>query len=360
MSDFLSQLRLHASGRQLGALALSWIAPFLLFAFVPYSQGYGEIPESAFKQFLNLSKGSEDWLHCLFVLPLTIAVFVYTIYQKPLPAPSFSWLGMVFVILAFAMFWAGQRMGTHYVGFFAFQAMVAGSIWFLFGWQTVLFFGFPLIFLAFAWPVPFLDNYIAFPLRMLMSQAAVFALDLIGVDVVRSGTGILSAPDPMLGIPAGKKFAVDVADPCSGIRSLFSLMMASAFYGNFALRTWWQKWLLFFCSAPLAITGNLARILMLTIGTIVFGSEFAIGKNALSEPSWFHLCAGILVFIVAIGGMVSIAKLILDFPAARTRLAGGLNSLRTSLSAAGAAKSSPGLRPPPPPGAIGKKIEDDY
>jgi exosortase len=333
------------------------MAPFLLFAFVPYSQGYGEIQESAFKQLLNLSVAGEDWLHCLFVLPLTMAVFVHCIYQKPLPAPSFSWLGMAFVILAFGMFWAGQRMDTHYVGFFALQAMVAGSIWFLFGWQTVLFFGFPLLFLVFAWPVPFLDNYIAFPLRMLMSRAAVFSLDLIGVDVVRSGTGILSAPDQMLGISAGKKFAVDVANPCSGIRSLFSLTMASAFYANFTLRIWWQKWLLFFCSAPLAIAGNLARILMLTLGTIIFGSDFAIGKNALSEPSWFHMFAGILVFIVAIGGMISIAKLIVEFPSVRTRVIETVRALRTDLKTS---VSSSAPRPPPPPGAPAKKIEDNY
>lgn len=359
MNNYLSQIRTHASDRQLVALALSWVVPFLLFAFIPYSQGYGEFPESAFKQFLNLSVGSPDWQHCLMVLPVALAVFVHSIFQRPLPAPSSSLIGMAVVILAFAVFWAGQRMGTHYVGFFAFQAMVAGSIWFLLGWKTVLFFGFPLIFLVFAWPVPFLDNYIAFPLRMLMSQAAVFSLDLLGIDVVRSGTGILSAPDPMLGIPAGKKFAVDVADPCSGIRSLFALMMASALYGHFTLKTWWQKWILFCCSAPLAIAGNLARILMLTIGTIVFGAEFAIGKNALTEPSMFHMVAGYLVFIVAIGGMISITKILRNFSYLRTLAAGLAASLRKSASLDTFSPRT--QQPPPPPGSVDKKQpSDDY
>ena len=237
-------------------------------------------------------------------------------------------------------------MGTHYIGFFAFQAMVIGAVWFQLGWRTVTFFGFPLIFLVFAWPVPFLDNYIAFPLRMLMSHAAVFSLDFIGIDVVRNGTGILSAPEPLLGIPAGKKFAVDVADPCSGIRSLFALMMARALYGNFQLKTWWQKWILFLCSAPLAIAGNLARILMLTIGTIVFGSDFAIGKNPLTDPSWFHIIAGFIVFAVAIGGMIGISKLLLHFSSIRSRVEQALKSIR---SPAQSTHTSSGLRPPPPP-----------
>jgi exosortase len=354
VNNYLLQIRSHASDRQLIALGLAWVVPFLLFALIPYSQGYGPVNESAFKQFLNISMGSPDWQHCLIVLPAALAIFVHAIRQNPLPAPSSSWLGMVFVILAFALFWVGLRMGTHYIGFFAFQSMVAGSIWFLFGGRTLLFFGFPLIFLVFAWPVPFLDNYIAFPLRVMMSHAAVFSLDFIGIDVVRNGTGILSAPEPLLGIPAGKKFAVDVADPCSGIRSLFALMMASALYGHFKLQTWWQKWVLFLCSAPLAIAGNLARILMLTIGTIVFGAEFAIGKNALTEPSWFHLIAGYLVFIVAIGGMIGISHLLLDFSAVRARLSQSVNSLR------GLRPTSSGQSPPPPPGPLRQKKEDEY
>jgi exosortase len=355
VNKYLAQIRSHASDHQLIALCLAWVLPFLLFALIPYSQGYGPVNESAFKQFVNISKGSGDWGHCLMVLPGALLIFVHSIYQRPLPTPTSSWLGLVFVVLAFGFFWVGHRMGTHYIGFFAFQAMVIGAVWFQLGWRTVLFFGFPLIFLVFAWPVPFLDNYIAFPLRMLMSHAAVFSLDFLGIDVVRNGTGILSAPEPLLGIPAGKKFAVDVADPCSGIRSLFALMMASALYGNLKLQNWRQKWILFICSAPLAIAGNLARILMLTIGTIVFGSDFAIGKNPLSDPSWFHIVAGFLVFGVAISGMIGISKLLLNFSSIRDRLVQTVKSLREPTQST---RASSGLRPPPPPSQ--KSEADDY
>jgi exosortase/archaeosortase family protein len=91
-------------------------------------------------------------------------------------------------------------------------------------------------------------------------------------------------------------------------------MMVSALYAQFTLKSCWQKWVLFAFSAPLAILGNLARILMLTIGTIVFGAEFAIGKNALTDPSWFHMAAGYLVFLVALGGMVGIGSLLTNAP----------------------------------------------
>jgi len=314
MKDLLHRIRAHATPAQLVTLALAWLVPTLLFVFVPYAEGYGSHKATLLEFWTWMSEKSEDWQHCLIVLPAAVGLFIHALQAAKLPSRSSTWLGLPLLLVAFVLYWLGYRMAIQYIGWASLQMLLIGIIWFLLGWRTVLFFAFPLIFIAFAWPLPFLDNYIAFPLRMIMSHAAVFILDTIGIDVVRSGTGILSAPDPLLGIPAGNKFAVDVADPCSGIRSLFALMMVSALYANFTLRSAWQKWFLFLCSAPLAIFGNLARILMLTVGTIVFGAEFAIGKNALTDPSWFHMTAGYLVFLVALGGMVGIGALLTNAP----------------------------------------------
>lgn len=345
MRNFFQSIREHATPAQLCALGAAWALPFLLLALVPYSKGYGGVPVPAFQQVLNIGLQSEDWQHCLVVLPLAVALSLQALSRNPLPLGGGGWAG--FAVFAFSglLFWTGVKMDTHYVGFFAFQGMVAGAVWFFLGWRALLFFAFPILFVAFAWPMPFLDNIIAFPLRMAMSAASVFVLDAIGIDVVRSGTGILSAPDPLLGIAAGQKFAVDVADPCSGIRSLFALMMVSALYAQFTLKTWWQKWALFACSAPLAILGNLARILMLTIGTIVFGAEFAIGKNALTDPSWFHMLAGYLVFIVALGGMVGIGALLTNGP---------------GIAAAAREKLNPPAPAPRQEAPRGEKREDEY
>jgi exosortase len=324
MNDLLARLRAHASPAQFLALGLAWLVPALLFLFLPYAEGYGAHKATLSEFWTWMAGNSEDWQHCFIVLPGALALMVYAIQREPLPGKSSTALGLPLLLLSLVLFWLGYRMAIQYVGWASLQLLLVATIWFLLGWRTVLFFAFPLLFIVFAWPVPFLDNYIAFPLRLIMAHAAVFVLDLVGIDVVRNGTGILSAPDPLMGIPAGQKFAVDVADPCSGIRSLFALMMVSALYAQFTLKDWWQKILLFAFSAPLAILGNLARILMLTIGTIVFGAEFAIGKNALTDPSWFHMIAGYLVFLVALGGMVGLGALLTNAPklaaATRTKL----------------------------------------
>jgi exosortase/archaeosortase family protein len=87
-------------------------------------------------------------------------------------------------------------------------------------------------------------------------------------------------------------------------------MMISALYGHFTLKAWWQKSILFLSSIPFAILGNLLRILMLTFGIIALGPEIAIGRDPLSEPSWFHLLSGYLVFAVALSGMIGLSLLL--------------------------------------------------
>jgi len=121
---------------------------------------------------------------------------------------------------------------------------------------------------------------------------------------MRVGTALVSAPDYAAGLKQGERFALDVANPCSGIRSLFALMMVSALYGQLTLEKAWQKWAMFLISPALAVAGNFARMLMLTFGTILLGSGVAIGTE--ENPTTYHMAAGFFVFVVALGGMVAV------------------------------------------------------
>jgi exosortase len=342
---------------------MRWIALLIIFieaclVLMPYGFGYGD-ERVSLGWFLQHGWKQDQWKHCWMVLP----IFAFLVFQVKDEMAQIKlkgeWFGLAAFVVSLFIYYVGFRVDNTQIGIFAMWVAAPSLVLWFAGWRILHMLAFPFLFLFFAWPVGFLESAVTFPLRMLMSHAAVFSLDFIGIDVVRNGTGILSAPEPLLGIPAGKKFAVDVADPCSGIRSLFSLMMASALYGHMAMKNWWQKWILFLCSAPLAIAGNLARILMLTIGTIVFGSEFAIGKNPLTDPSWFHVIAGLLVFAVALGGMVGISKILLNASSIREFLTQGMRSLFQSTPKRRAPATA--LRPPPPPSSsMQKKTEDDY
>ncbi len=278
----------------------------VLFLWMPYSAGYNETRTSVLHAATWLATQLDDWQHCLLV-PLAAAVIVWLDRKKLAALPvRGSWSGLPVVIFSLALYWFGYLADIVYFGYVSAQLTLAGLIILFFGWAWMRALAFPWLFLGFMWPLLFLDNFLAFPLRVVMSKASVTALNAIGVAATLSGTAILSSSDPMVNRPIGALFSVDVADPCSGIRSLFALMMVSALYGHFALRAWWKKWILFFCAVPLAVLGNLCRIIMLTFGTIALGSETAIGS--IDSPSFFHMLSGYLVFAVAIVGMLIIAK----------------------------------------------------
>jgi exosortase len=331
-----------ASGLITGAVSVIVLA--LLYAFNPYASGYGAEPVSVL-HFASALWKSEDWQHC-YLVPIAVGVMVY-FKRKHLHTSDLtcSWTGLAVTAFGLAVYWLGFRADNIYLGYASFQIFAGGLLLWLCGWKWFQHLFFAWAFLVFLYPVPFLDNAVAFPLRMVMSQASVAVLNLIGIGAIKTGTAILSAPDTFTGLKAGERFSVDVADPCSGIRSLFALMMVSALYGYFTQPGIWRKVVMFLCSMPLAVLGNLARILMLTIGTIALGSEAAIGPA--DDPSTFHMLAGFLVFGVAIMGLIGIGRLLnMDWPAALDQ---GRRFFHSQQSSA-----------PIPPSSKSRRVHDEY
>ena len=292
-----------------GALSVAAVF-YALFAWFPYASGYGAERVNVFK-FMAFVWKSPEWEHC-WLVPLAVAgLLVYrrkSLAELPI---SGSWTGMAALLASFFLYWVGYLADNVYLGYAALLAFLASSVLWLLGWQWLKALSFPIAFLVFMLPLPFMDNFLAFPLRILMSKFSVGFLNLIGLHCLQSGTAIVSVPDFAAGLASGERFAVDVADPCSGIRSLFALMMVSALYGYIAMDRPWQKWVVFLSSVPLAVAGNFARIIMLTLGTVTLGAETAIGS--LEEPTVFHMASGFLVFAVALGGMLLVGWLVQRF-----------------------------------------------
>ncbi len=284
------------------------VALVVMFGVVPYSFGYGSRALPLSGMLWALWNDSGDWQHGM-VVPLICAGLIYWKRRElaAIPIRGDTW-GVLPLLLSLFLFWAGYKSGVQYIGFASAQLLIASLvIWFL-GWRFFKAVMFPWAFLGFMWPFIFLEQMIAFPLRIQMAGLSHVFLNLVGVETILNGSGILSAADPAAGLAAGERFQVDIANPCSGIRSLFALTMISAIYGYIMLRSNWKRWLFFLLAVPLAVFGNFCRILMLVFGTMHFGAKFAIGS--LEHPSTYHLCAGLLVFAVALMGMVALARLL--------------------------------------------------
>jgi exosortase len=286
------------------------VALVVLLLTLQYSYGIGTTTYSLAQYMWKVWNEGEDMGHGMIVLPVFAFMLWHERFRLLSIKPSGGRIGLITLILGLILFWVGHQADVTFIGLLSIMIALVGAVWWMLGWEWLKAISFPLAFLLFAIPFPGMDMMVALPLRFLMSKFGVVILNLCGIPVILNGTGILSAPDPVHGLVAGQKFAVDVANPCSGMRSLFALMMVGALFAHFTVKGAWRKWALFLCTPPLAIAGNLARILMLTIGTVAFGSEFALGKNPLEHPSWFHMLAGYLVFAVTILGMMLAGNLL--------------------------------------------------
>lgn len=238
-----------------------------------------------------------EWTQCLFV-PFIVAWMVSWLRPKlrELPVQGSS-LGFVVLGAGLTLYVLGYLAENYYIGIVAMQVVYAGLIVLFLGWRFMRALLFPWAFLLFMWPYGFFED-IAFQLRMLMSSLSHHVLLLMGIPNILNGTAILSPPGHT------PSFGIDIADPCSGIRSLFALVMVAALAAFVLFRHAWQKAIILLASIPLVILGNLVRILMLTVATIHFGEAFALGQN--DHPSWFHEGAGYVVYLVNFASLLGL------------------------------------------------------
>jgi exosortase len=290
------------------AVAVMIFSLLPLFCYIPYASGYGVRPVSLLDNATAFWFGSGDWTHGIAVIPLAaLLVFLKRIELSTVPIKG-SWAGLSVLLISALTYWFGAIADLQYIGYLSLQGFLAGSVLWILGPTFFRKIFLIWLFITFAWPFVFLDQYVGFPLRLLMSDASAHFLNLIGVPALKDGTAILSAPNQAAGVLTGQRFSVDVADPCSGLHSLFALTMVAGFYAILTLRRWWQVFLVTVVAVPLAIFGNLCRIVMLTAGALLFGNTFAIGS--LEKPSWFHEAAGILVYVAALAGVLVVATLV--------------------------------------------------
>ncbi|MBL9131729.1 MAG: exosortase/archaeosortase family protein, partial [Verrucomicrobiaceae bacterium] len=288
-----------------GAAVLAVVA---LFAVWPYQQWEFGRRMSVLGGWFTWVNKYADWQFCLIV-PVIAAVLVWTRRAELRAIPwCGNWAGAVVISAGLFFYWLGFKADTGYPGFLSIQLILAGMVLLVAGngWMRVLFFAW--LFLFFTWPMQPLEDSVAGPLRPRTAAITAKLLTLLGTPAQSEGSALSSAADAARGIERGAAFSLDVDAKCSGINSLFALMMISALLGYLALKSPRSRLILFVCAVPLAIAGNIARLLLLAYGSMWFGSDTAVGKRIgeHQEMSAYHTFAGFAVFGVALAGMFAL------------------------------------------------------
>jgi exosortase len=229
---------------------------------------------------------SHGWL-----IPLVSIAALWRSRAELAVTPKAAWWP-AFCVIAAAMLvhLAGSRAQLPRLSLAAMIMLLWAIPAFVYGRRVARIAAFPAAYLIFCIPLNFLDS-LAFPLRIAATNLSACILNGINIPAEPVGTAILS--------PTGA-FSLDIADPCSGIKSLLAITAVTVAYSYFFQKKMLHRAVLVLASGALAVAGNVARIVTLALFATIFGQERAF--------SFYHDYSGYMVFPVAVILMVSLDK----------------------------------------------------
>ncbi len=208
-----------------------------------------------------------------------------------LPSVPSLW-GLAILISALIILVLGVLGAELFLSRVSFLLVIAGLVIFFQGWAFMRAVLFPWAFLLLMIPLPtIIFNQITFPLQLLASKVAAATLPLAGVPVLREGN--------IINLPA---MPLEVAEACSGIRSLLSLTTLAIIYGYLMETRIWVRVFLALASIPIAVAANSFRI----IGTGLLVQYWDPDK----AQGFFHEFSGWLVFVVSLLMLYSLHQLL--------------------------------------------------
>ena len=194
-----------------------------------------------------------------------------------------TWSGVFLIVFAIILLILGVYGVELFTTRMSFILLMGGLIWTFFGGKMLRELRFPLLILIIAIPIPaIIFNHITFPLQLKASQIASDILPMLGVPTLQEGN--------VIQLPVMK---LEVAEACSGIRSLMSLFALAIFYGYFLERTTSRRTILALASIPIAVAANVVRIVGTGLCVQYWDPDKAVG--------FFHEFSGWVMFVISLG-----------------------------------------------------------
>jgi exosortase len=219
-----------------------------------------------------------------FLVPLFSGYLIWD-KRKTLSATPVrqTWRGVSLIVFAIILLILGVYGVELFTTRMSFIFLMGGLIWTFFGGKMLRELRFPLLVLILAIPIPaIIFNHITFPLQLLASRIASDILPMLGVPVLQEGN--------VIQLPVMK---LEVAEACSGIRSLMSLFALAVFYGYFLERTTTRRTILALASIPIAVAANVVRIVGTGLCVQYWDPDKALG--------FFHEFSGWVMFVISLG-----------------------------------------------------------
>ncbi|MBI4436475.1 MAG: exosortase/archaeosortase family protein [Candidatus Omnitrophica bacterium] len=228
-----------------------------------------------------------------FLIPF---VSLYLVWRKRkeiatiVPSPS-RW-GLPLLITGLLVHLVSALIKVYFTSAFSILLTVTGLVLFLWGKKMLRAAAFPIIFLLFMVPFPLVVVGTAtVRLKLFAAMCATHVLHAIGFPALQKGHLIYM-----------KNAVVAVEDPCSGLRSLLSLLTLGVLFAYLKQASFPRKTLFFLSSIPIAMIANIVRIILLAGIADIYGVEAAL--------KFFHDFSGFVVFGLALGGLSTVGRIL--------------------------------------------------
>jgi exosortase len=227
-----------------------------------------------------------------FLVPPIAALLAWRQWKHLVAEPRLgeNWPGLVLTVACLAAIVWAMRWQNYFAASLALISLWVGILLYLEGWPRLRHWLFPLVFLAFMVPLPFVD--LASPwLESFTAESATRLAGLAGIEAMHQG-GEIALPNTTIVVGA----------PCSGLRSLVTMITVGVAWVYLVEGRLAAKAVMLAAVIPLVAFSNVLRVAILLIVAVVFGNEAAL--------TYYHDWSSPILFLMALGLLLVLGKLL--------------------------------------------------
>lgn len=248
-----------------------------LFLLASFAFLYRDVIISLIRDWIN----DDNYSHGFLIVPIAL-YFVWQRREKLAAATGRPTIvGLIFILSSLGVLVVGLLGSELFLTRLSLFGIIIGGILFLYGWQHLRILAFPTAFLLLMIPIPrILFDQIVFPLQLVASYLAEASLSTLHVPVLREGNLIVLA-----------NATLEIAEACSGLRSLISLLTLGIVYGYFTDSRTSVRIALAAGTIPVAIIANGLRVAGTGLAAHYYGAKAA--------EDFFDTFSGWVLFSIA-------------------------------------------------------------
>ena len=213
-----------------------------------------------------------------FLVPLVSGFFAWT-KRRELQTREPSISGIFILALGILVYILGYVWDIRFLSAFSLLIVLSGLLLSFYGKKPARAMVFPICFLIFMIPLPYIQE-IGFFLQSTSVHSSAWLLKVLGLPITTIGTEIHLRENI---------FTVGLA--CSGINTLISLLALVLVYVYLLACAYYKRTILFIIAFPIAVLANIFRITAIILVADHYGTSIAMGL--------FHDLSSLIFFILA-------------------------------------------------------------